>query len=109
MASTSKDATPKDITTADLAAQMEVLKGDIAQLTEVLGGYTKSKGAEAASAARDALHDVRVAGEAQVERARAQAEHLHAQANDFVVRQPATALGIAAGVGFLVGLMTARK
>ena len=38
-----------------------------------------------------------------------QAAAVQGQANDFIKNQPAAALGIAAGLGFLVGLISSRK
>ncbi|MEW9918007.1 YqjD family protein [Marimonas sp. MJW-29] len=108
MASTAKStakngrATDTDISIEDLSAQIDILKADIASLTDALGTYTKAKGAEASEYAKTKARETARAG-----REKAVEAQLHAE--DFVRNQPATALGIAAGVGFLVGMFTARR
>jgi ElaB/YqjD/DUF883 family membrane-anchored ribosome-binding protein len=75
----------------DLAAQIETLKSDLSKLTHSLSDYGVAKTEAAAASARDK------ATEAQ----------LHAE--EFVRTQPATSIGLAAGLGFLVGMITARR
>ena len=81
----------KNPTVDDLSAQIQILRDDIASLTSTMGDYGKAKAQEARSTAQDA------AAEAQM------------RAEEFVRSQPTTALGIAAGIGFLFGLVTARR
>jgi ElaB/YqjD/DUF883 family membrane-anchored ribosome-binding protein len=95
--------------TDDLAKQIETLKSDVQALTETLGELGKAQGAAAKNAAAEKATALRDAGEDQINRARDTASDLNDQANEFVRTQPATALGIAAGVGFLVGMMSGRK
>jgi ElaB/YqjD/DUF883 family membrane-anchored ribosome-binding protein len=93
----------------DLSAQVETLRDDIVDLTQMIADLGKSKGYEAASAAIAKATDAREKVSDQAEAARQQALALQGQANDFVHKQPATALGIAAGLGFLIGFLGARK
>lgn len=105
MATQSKTANggnKSDVSIEDLSAQIEVLKSDISSLTSALGNYGKSKGEAAAESAKRTAQQARSAGEEKLLESQAQAE-------DFIRKQPATALGIAAGVGFLIGLVTARR
>ncbi|MFL4471770.1 YqjD family protein [Tateyamaria armeniaca] len=94
---------------SDLAAQIDTLKSDLADLTSLIGDMGKAKTESAKEDVQQKLDDMRDAGAAHMADARMHAEELGAQANDFITRQPATALGIAAGVGFLVGMISARK
>lgn len=80
-----------DTSVEDLAKQIETLKSDLASLTQTLADYGTSKSSDLAGAAKDK------ATEAQ----------LHAE--EFIRTQPATSLGLAAGFGFLVGMITARR
>ena len=91
-----------EVTIDDLSNQIATLKNELASLTQTLGNYGKSKQAELTETARATAHDLAETG-------RARAVHTQEQAEDFVRTQPATALGIAAGLGFLIGMMTARK
>jgi ElaB/YqjD/DUF883 family membrane-anchored ribosome-binding protein len=81
----------KNTSIDDLASQIDTLKNDLAKLTHSLSDYGVAKTEAAAATARDK------ATEAQ----------LHAE--EFVRTQPATSIGIAAGLGFLIGMMTARR
>jgi ElaB/YqjD/DUF883 family membrane-anchored ribosome-binding protein len=81
---------------------MLALKDDIAALTGSMSDYSKTKARDATDQARSAAHDYAEAGKEKAVEAQQSAEA-------FIRTQPATALGIAAGVGFLVGLITARR
>lgn len=102
MATTSKTVNGKDVTINDLSDEIATLKADIASLTGTLSEYGKAKGNEAAKTAKEAVSDATTA-------ARVKALDAQAQAEDFIRTQPGTALGIAAGIGFLVGLVTSRR
>jgi ElaB/YqjD/DUF883 family membrane-anchored ribosome-binding protein len=91
-----------EVTVEDLSAQVSVLKNDIATLTNTLTEYGKERGDSLRRQARDTASDLSSAGVARAKDAQAQAE-------DFVRTQPTAALGIAAGVGFIVGLLTVRR
>jgi ElaB/YqjD/DUF883 family membrane-anchored ribosome-binding protein len=76
-----KDVTnTSNLSVDDISVQLAVLKDDIASLTSTMADLTKAKSAEAAN-----------------------------QAKSFVRTQPAAALGIAAGVGFIAGLFATRR
>jgi ElaB/YqjD/DUF883 family membrane-anchored ribosome-binding protein len=89
-------------TTEDLAAQVDALKADIAALTQSLGDYGRTQSAHLAESAR-------ASGEAEYEHLRSKVADLGNQAEDFVVQKPGVALGIAAGIGFLAGLVISRR
>lgn len=107
MANTSKttvngNGTHENISVQDLSEQLEILKNDIAGLSTTLGEYTRAKGHEATATAKAKAHDLAEGG-------REKALEAQMQAEEFVRTQPASALGIAAGLGFLVGVFTARR
>lgn len=102
-ASTSvKNGKATDVTVQDLSDQIAVLKSDISALTSTLGDFSKAKGTAAADIAKEKASEAVAAG-----RDKAVEAQLHAE--DFIRTQPATALGLAASVGFLVGMFTARR
>ncbi len=109
MATKAVNGRSKDVTTADLTDQIEVLREDISSLTQTIADIGKAKGAEATDAAKAKAAELRDRASATAEAARGQAAQLQGQANDFIRDQPATALGIAAGIGFLVGYMGRRN
>ncbi|GHA44081.1 hypothetical protein GCM10008927_06070 [Amylibacter ulvae] len=95
-------ANAKKTTTEDLAKQIETLKGDLVDLTEMMGKVGKNKGQQIAQSARET-------GEAQLAKVQHGAERAVHKADDFVNEKPAMALGIAAGIGFLVGMTASRR
>lgn len=87
-----------DASLEEISAQIEALKADLAGLTDAVGHYGKGRYREARSEAeRHARH------------VRSEAEDYGRQAQDFIRDQPATALGLASGVGFLIGLLVSRR
>lgn len=101
-ANASLNGSNKSISVEDLSAQIDVLKNDLSTLTQALSEYGMSKSQDAKRAAQQTAADLQTAG-------RDKAREAQAQAEDFVHNQPATSLGLAAGLGFLVGMITARR
>ncbi|MEL6466387.1 MAG: DUF883 domain-containing protein [Pseudomonadota bacterium] len=106
--------------TADVAAQIETIKSDIATLTALIGDVAAKKKDEAASTASSTAARLKASAAdqatlAQVRAAemgdavRTAAEDSYAQTEDAIRRQPAMAVGIAASVGFLIGLLATRR
>lgn len=102
-------ATAKTLTTEDLAAQVEALKADIATLTQTMTDLGRTKGGEVANTLRHQAEMARDMGAAQMAEMQKQVLAGAETAEDYVRRNPATAMGIAAAIGVLVGLMTARR
>ncbi|MGC1495677.1 MAG: DUF883 domain-containing protein [Sulfitobacter sp.] len=94
---------------SDVTEQMAILRDDIRSLSETIAELAQAKGGEMSQAAKDQIHAARDTANAGVDAAKVQAAQLQGQANDFVRDQPAAALGIAAGLGFLVGMLSTRK
>lgn len=69
----------------------------------------KEKGAEYADRAREEADRLYRAGERKAGEVAQYAGDYYDEMSDMVRRKPAQALGIAAGVGFLVGLILARR
>ena len=84
-------------TTEDLQRQVEMLKSDISKLTESLGDYGRGKSREVQEEARrraDAL--------------KSDAQEKYDDIEAYVRQNPAQALGIAAGIGLLIGMFSRR-
>lgn len=82
----------------ELTAQIAQLKAEIAALSAGL----KAKGVEFAA-------DLKARGEQAAGEARSRAGHALADAEVAVRQNPATAMAVAAGLGFLVGLLLNRR
>ena len=102
MASNATRKSTSEPSLEDLTEQMAILRDDIAALTSTVGNFGKAKADEAAETVKSTAADLKEAGQQSLAETQARAE-------DFIRSQPATALGLAAGVGFLVGLLTARR
>lgn len=89
-------------TVDELSAQIETLRKDLSSLTVTITELGREKKSELTDTAR------RKKAEAE-EYISTQARDARDQATEFVSTQPATALGIAAGIGFLIGCLTSRR
>lgn len=102
------DANPQqDI--EQLSKQIATLREDISAITSTLSGLSGSTRDAAVDGARRKASELRHAGEEQLYSAQHRAEEMGHQAADAVRSQPATAVGLAVGLGFLLGFVTARK
>jgi ElaB/YqjD/DUF883 family membrane-anchored ribosome-binding protein len=90
--------TEAEQTIEDLSSQMAELKAQLAEMTTV----AKRRGGAMAAKLRDR-------GETAVEDAKARAEGYFAEADAAVRQNPATAMGLALGVGFLLGVAISRR
>tara|TARA_R110000765_G_scaffold296335_1_gene391485 strand:- start:332 stop:652 length:321 start_codon:yes stop_codon:yes gene_type:complete len=99
---TSTIAASKEVSIDDLASQLATLKNDIAELTGAMTNFSKTRGRAAADQAKTTAQGLADTG-------RVKAAEAQESAEEFIRTQPATALGIAAGIGFLVGLVAARR
>lgn len=103
------DAKAIDKNVEDLSKQIEALKSDIASIAHILSDLGRNQGEATAERVREAAHDLRARGERQLGHAQAQAQDLGHQAADAVRQQPAAAVGLAVGLGFILGFLTSRK
>lgn len=98
-----------EATIAELSAQLDTLKAELAELA----AEAKDRGADIAEEAADRG---RAAYRRLRHEARVRAEHARDLGQDYLGRaegalrdHPATAMGAAVGVGFLIGLLLARR
>lgn len=96
-------------TATDIESQIAAVKADVAALTASLGQYAKAQKTHLANVASDgidALHDRAVD---QIDAAKHRGEKTYANAESLVKSHPAGSIALAAGVGFLVGLVATRR
>ena len=91
------DTTKSNPTTEDLSRQVDTLKSDIARLTESLGDFGKAKGNYYKTEAERRAYEMRDQAQGHVD-----------DLETYVRTNPAQALGIAAGIGLLIGLFSRR-
>lgn len=104
MAQSTTKATPDD-----LGKQLDTLREDVAQLTRTIAQLTRDEAEHAADTARDALGKARAGVAQEYDRVSAQGRQAVDHADALIREKPAMAMGVAAGVGLLVGLMMSRK
>ncbi len=93
----------------DLKAQIDALKADISALTGTVRDIGKNRAEAFRTAASDQAGVWRDQGEAAMQEARAKGMQAYGTAEQSVRDNPAMAVGIAAGIGFLTGLIFGRK
>ena len=98
MAEQKRQGSGSDPTVEDLSKQLDELKADVAKLVETLAAMGRAQGEHVAD-------DLR----ARAEKMRAQGSASAAEAELMARERPAAAMGVAAGVGFLLGLILARR
>ncbi len=94
---------------ADVAQQLAVLREDIATLTATIAEYGKAQGSAMKASAAEKAAEFAQTGASAADAIKAQAEKSYSDAEEAVRTNPAAAVGIAAGLGFLVGMLTARR
>jgi len=104
--SNGKDPNP---TPEQMAAQIDTIREDIGTLTRLMTDYTRAKENELEARLKDGIEGAKAHGRQVATDARVRTERAGAQARARVAEQPATALGIAAGLGFLVGWLGRRS
>ncbi|MEI4260807.1 DUF883 family protein [Roseovarius sp. D0-M9] len=93
----------------DLQAQIAILRDDIASITDTLGAMAKAQKEGMTEAAQKRFDEARARGTNAINSAQAQADALNAQAHEFVHDKPALSLGMAAALGFVVGILTTNR
>ncbi|WP_458792839.1 DUF883 family protein [Yoonia sp. MH D7] len=93
----------------DVSAQMAVLREDIANLTAAVGNYGKVQATQLKAVASQKASDVAQSGVETAAAVRRNAEIAYSDAESAVRANPAAAVGIAAGLGFLVGMIATRR
>ena len=98
-----------DVTTSELQAQIAALKADISELTSTVTRFGKTQSDIFRNQARDGLRVVSARGTETYNAAHDYADQKLTETEDYIRTHPAAAVGIAAGVGFLVGLLSGRR
>jgi ElaB/YqjD/DUF883 family membrane-anchored ribosome-binding protein len=103
-----KDSKP-DPTAEELPQQIDALRADVAAIAETLQGLGLAAGQAGAEGMKDRARQARAGTEARIEEMHARLEAVMDEADRVARDRPATAMGISAGLGFLVGLLLGRR
>lgn len=92
----------------DLSIQVAALKTDLANLTAAIGDIGRAEKSRLANVAKDTRDAVKERGEKHAQELKQTTDRYLRDGETFVRENPATALGIVAGIGFLFGLLSRR-
>lgn len=93
----------------DVKEQLSVLRDDIAALTSIVADFSGAKTSQVKSDVQNRAAQLAEDSAAAAAALRGQARDQIAGAEQAVRANPGAAVGIAAGIGFIAGLLTARK
>lgn len=108
-ATTANGKAKSNLSSEDLESQIAALKADVAALTGTLKGMGVQQGEALKASAMDSASALRKRGEETAAEVQKTAQEYYATAETRVRDNPAAAVGIAAGVGFLAGLILNRR
>lgn len=92
----------------DLEADIRQLRADMAKLTEQLATTGEHSYSTARRAAKEGVEQLRAQGEAAMETLRDNARDVEEQVLATVREKPITSLAVAAGIGYLMALLSRR-
>jgi ElaB/YqjD/DUF883 family membrane-anchored ribosome-binding protein len=98
-----------DISTEDLRENLIELRKDFKALLSTVERLAASQSEEVTSQIRDGLKTYAEKGEAIFGKASEQAERVYGDLHDTVERNPLSAMMIALGLGFVIGILTRSK
>ncbi len=95
--------------TEDLKAQLAQLQKDVASLTDTFSDLANSTGRDLRKTLDEQTRELRLRAGDAVATARGAATDLVGQADAQIRNNPGLAIGVATGVGFLLGALLARR
>ena len=95
-------------TEADIQAQIDQLRDDIAGLTKLIGTLGNEKASDARARAEKFRDDATRKGHEAYDRAREEAMSIEEDIEDHIRSRPLQSILMAAGFGFLMALLTRR-
>lgn len=93
-------------TSGDLTEEIATLRADVSRLAETVGRLVEQEVEQAADRFHDTAEELGRRGRAYADRARAEAAAYESQAEEVIVRNPVTSVLVAAGLGFVFGLLS---
>ena len=93
---------------AELEAQIEILRAEVAKLSEQIESSSEISMRAMKRAAAAGVDQLKSQGEAAYEGLRANARDIEGQVYAAVREKPATSLAVAAAIGFLLAIMARR-
>lgn len=111
MATTSANLSKADYPSSsgdDVREQLAALRSDVSELTSALAGYVKEQKDAMQTRAASGIESVKQAGKAGLKVTGDKAGELKSATEDMVRENPAGAVAVSAGLGFIIGLLMRR-
>ena len=102
-----KQSDPSDA--AAIQEQLDAVRADISELTRIIGAYGQAQKEQLSASAHARAEKLKQDARDGLTEAELRARGAYDQAETAVRDNPAAALGIAAGLGFVLGLMSSRR
>lgn len=99
-------ANPTKTREQELEAQVSQLQDDLKAITDTLSKLTGDKIGEARDIAKTEIRQLKRRGQHMLDDAQDQAEEVEKQLKDTIREKPLTAVATAAGIGFVLALLT---
>ncbi len=94
---------------AELRAQIDTIRTDISALASLMGEIGERRKDEAARQVHDKVDELKERAETMGDQARDQIDAAGAKMREQLHEQPGMTLAVATGMGFLAGLLLARR
>jgi ElaB/YqjD/DUF883 family membrane-anchored ribosome-binding protein len=107
--STNADATPNQVTTDQLLTDLKTVMNDAEALLRATSAQTGEKIQEVRARAEESLRQAKARLSSIEDEALRRAREVADATDEYVRENPWQSVGIAAGVGLLVGLLLARR
>lgn len=109
MAAKDDKGAPPEPTLEDLSRQIETLRADLAGLADIIKALGLAQARTAGEEVKDRAEAARAAGAQQAEELQARLDAMLLEADRLARDRPVAAMSIAAGFGFLIGLILGRR
>lgn len=104
-----KNAVGVEPSTADVMAQLDTLRADMARLVDSMATLGRARATEAVDTLGSAARDLRRAGEENLAASRQKGAEALDEANAFLRRHPTEAVAVAGALGLALGLFLNRR
>lgn len=103
------NTTTLDVSRQKLAGDFRSVVTDVEELLKATAGQTSGQLTTARDRVAESLKQMRVELESAERAALAKAKHAAAEVDHYAHENPWQAVGVAAGIGFLIGVVVARR
>lgn len=101
-------AVDEDVNANDIRSELDQLRSDISSLTKTVSSYGAAKANQYANLAADKKAELGQAHQEIMGTAKKELDHMEGELKSRIRDKPLQAIGIAAGIGFVLAVLTRR-